>query len=170
MEKESTVSEELRERQGYKVVTIPRGPRKGSKVLRVAWPERPELRAIYDAAELAVQAQRKLEVAKTKAADALIAFEAATSETTDELQDVLDAADTARAEADTAAKAANLAMWQKLADLMPEWDLKDRQGNPLPQPKDDPEQLDKIDQYTYDLLTPGQKDNIWADVLPNARS
>jgi hypothetical protein len=165
------VSEQLQERQGYKVVTIPRGPRKNSKVLRVAWPERPELRAIYDAADEVVQAQRKLGAAKQTAQIALAAWQAAVG--TENEQSLLAASaetETVRAEADTAAKAANLAMWQKMADLMPEWDLKDRDGKPLPQPKDDPEQIDKLDPYTYDLLLPGNKDNIWSDVLPNARS
>lgn len=36
----------LEARPGYRVLTIPKGPQKGQKVLRVSWPEQRELRAL----------------------------------------------------------------------------------------------------------------------------
>lgn len=48
------MANDLQTRPGYRVLTIPKGPQKGYKVLRVSWPEQRELRMLK---RLADQAQ-----------------------------------------------------------------------------------------------------------------
>lgn len=58
-------------------------------------------------------------------------------------------------------------LYRLIAALIPEWDFIDREGNPLPHPKDEPRAIARLDPATIRWLIPSP-DSVWSDVIPNA--